>query len=68
MVRVALIYSKDKYILREYLEGDELKDRDSTMEYGEFTFLEDAIDNLAQTYPDGREFIFKIVGFEGESK
>jgi hypothetical protein len=70
MVKVALIYHKDEYITREYTDEEDLHKnlRDSRYEYGEFSFLEDAIDNLAQTYPNGEEFIIKLVGFKGLSK
>jgi len=63
MLRVALVYKKDKYILREYRNGESTKIRDKSREYGEYAFLEDAIEELSRIYPEQEEFIFKMVGF-----
>ena len=72
MIKVALIYKKSldgfDFITKEYTDIVEIKQDDRSREYGRYVWLEDAIEDLAEVYPDGEEFIIKLIGFKGKSK
>lgn len=63
MIKVALMFQKGKYIVREYEDEKELRVRDVSKEIGEFTYVDDAVDCLADTF-QYNEFVLKLVGFK----